>query len=381
MTEWPKPFDIKNDIFMPNKATTFRRQLRAALETRGLLAALEELPATLFDVQAANPNASSQEVIAAVDKATNIRQRQLTTAAQHLPNMLLGTSLTLIEEQNVARWAELDDAAALYRFIMEHTDIDSPGKVQDRLQAKYTTISVKETDDITVVSKQLDLKWWLFKHHRLYDSSTWAGQRQGLRDVLEMLTKGPPMVQYEATTQLVNLEAMLQPPGGGDAWIAARLQMYDRYSKQLSSNGGHLGYMGGQGGAQGGGRQLRSFENSCDDPNPCFLNFCKGSKNTGGKCKASEEYDQSNDMPFTKKIIDACIAYKKANPAFTSWSASHARRHARATFAARSPSVRWIASLAVADGVCSAASVSGKAKATIASFAPSTTPRLRCATQ
>ena len=156
---------------MPNKATTFRRQLRAALETRGLLAALEELPPTLFDVQAANPDASPQQVIAAVDKATDIRQRQLTTAAQHLPNMMLGTSLTLIEEQNVARMAELDDAAAIYRFIMEHTDIDSPGKVQDRLQAKYLTITVRETDDITVVSKQLDLKWWLFKHHRLYDSS------------------------------------------------------------------------------------------------------------------------------------------------------------------------------------------------------------------
>ena len=110
VTDWPKPFDIKNDIFMPNKATTFRRQLRAALETRNLLTPLEELAPTLFDVQTANPLASTQEVVAAVDRANDIRQKQLTLAAQHLPNVLNGSSLTLIEEQNVARWAELADA-------------------------------------------------------------------------------------------------------------------------------------------------------------------------------------------------------------------------------------------------------------------------------
>ena len=46
VTEWPRPFDIKSDIFQPGKASTFRRQLRAALSTRGLLQAIEELPVT-----------------------------------------------------------------------------------------------------------------------------------------------------------------------------------------------------------------------------------------------------------------------------------------------------------------------------------------------
>ena len=217
VTEWPKPFDIKHDIFIPNKATTFRRQLRAALETRGLLAALEEQPLTMLDVQGANPHASTAEIMAAVDKASDNRQKQLVTISQHLPNMILGSSLTLIEENNVADYAASNDAHELYKFIMTATDIDSPGKVQDRLQAKYTTIKVTETNTIQEVAKQMDLKWWLFKHHLLYDSRTWAGQRQGLRDVLEMLTKGPPMVQYEATAQLVNVESMLPPDGGGDA--------------------------------------------------------------------------------------------------------------------------------------------------------------------
>ena len=269
VTDWPKPFDIKIDIFMPNKATTFRRQLRSALETRGLLAPIEELAPTLQEVQAANPTAATADIIAAVDRASDNRQRQLRIAAQHLPNVLLGSSLTLIDEQRIAGWVEQDNAQELYRFIMENTDIDTPGKVQDRLQAKYLTVAVKETDDITTVAKQIDLKWWLFKHHRLYDQSTWSGQRQGLRDVLQMLTTGPPLVQYEALTQLVNIEAMTQPEGGGDAWIQARLLMYDRYSKQLGQGGGHLGLMsGGKGDGRPGKAQLKSFDNACDDSNP-----------------------------------------------------------------------------------------------------------------
>ena len=90
VTEWPKPFDIKHDIFIPNKATTFRRQLRAALETRGLLAALEEQPLTMLDVQGANPHASTAEIMAAVDKASDNRQKQLVTISQHLAQYDLG---------------------------------------------------------------------------------------------------------------------------------------------------------------------------------------------------------------------------------------------------------------------------------------------------
>lgn len=66
VTEWPKPFDIKSDIFQPGKASTFRRQLNAALATRGLLQAIEEQPITYQDVANANPNAAGADIIAAV---------------------------------------------------------------------------------------------------------------------------------------------------------------------------------------------------------------------------------------------------------------------------------------------------------------------------
>ena len=40
VTKWPEAFDIKEDILIPGKATTFKRQMDAALRTRGLLDAI-----------------------------------------------------------------------------------------------------------------------------------------------------------------------------------------------------------------------------------------------------------------------------------------------------------------------------------------------------
>ena len=88
--------------------------------------------------------------------------------------------------------------------------------------------------------------------------------------------------------------------------------MYDRYSQQLGGQSGHLGVMGGRG---NGNRipQLQSINNTCDAADPCFLNNCKGSHNKGGKCKADEAYDASEETPFTQKLIAAVIAWRKAN--------------------------------------------------------------------
>ena len=49
---WPKPFDIKVDIFVPGKPSTFRQQVDAALDTRGLLEPLISAPQTAASIQA-----------------------------------------------------------------------------------------------------------------------------------------------------------------------------------------------------------------------------------------------------------------------------------------------------------------------------------------
>jgi hypothetical protein len=37
VTPWPKPIDTKNDIFEIGKVATYKRELNAALATRGML--------------------------------------------------------------------------------------------------------------------------------------------------------------------------------------------------------------------------------------------------------------------------------------------------------------------------------------------------------
>ena len=47
VTPWPKPIDTKNDIFEIGKVSTFKRELDAALGTRGMLQFIQEQPLTI----------------------------------------------------------------------------------------------------------------------------------------------------------------------------------------------------------------------------------------------------------------------------------------------------------------------------------------------
>ena len=49
-TEWPKAFDIKNDIFTPGLVDRFKREMRAALSTRGLLEHVLNRPVTMIEI-------------------------------------------------------------------------------------------------------------------------------------------------------------------------------------------------------------------------------------------------------------------------------------------------------------------------------------------
>ena len=137
VSSYPKPFDIRHDVFVPGSSTKFRQQLRAALSTRGLLRHLEETAPTAQKIATANPAASGAEVLEALQEALDIRQQSHNTAAAQLPETLKSESLNLQERTALARHGEQNDAVALYEFIMQATDIQSPKVVQHTMTGGY----------------------------------------------------------------------------------------------------------------------------------------------------------------------------------------------------------------------------------------------------
>ncbi len=102
VSSYPKPFDIRHDIFVPGNSTKFRQQLRAALSTRGFLRHLEEAAPTAQDIATANPAASGAEVLEALQEALDMRQTAHNTAAAQLPETLKSESLNLQERTTLA---------------------------------------------------------------------------------------------------------------------------------------------------------------------------------------------------------------------------------------------------------------------------------------
>ena len=91
----------------------------------------------------------------------------------------------------------------------------------------------------------MDLKWFLHKHHTLYDVTTVAGRREGVRAVLTLLLQGPGNIATEAILSLSSVDFLdFSSLSSGDEWIRTRLDNYKRYGEQLvgarSRGGGNL---------------------------------------------------------------------------------------------------------------------------------------------
>ena len=93
-TEWPKPFDIKNDIFLPGKVSTYKREMNAALATRGLLDHLINRPATMQEIATANPLAAGEEVQDMYVMLTSARLTAFRAAAPRLATLVKTDTLT-----------------------------------------------------------------------------------------------------------------------------------------------------------------------------------------------------------------------------------------------------------------------------------------------
>ena len=92
------------------------------------------------------------------------------------------------------------------------------------------------------MSQQVDLKWFLFKHHNLYNASTEFGRREGVRAILKMLLDGPGNIATEAILALSQVDMFpFAEPLSADLWVSNRLENYKRYGEQLAECDGGCG--------------------------------------------------------------------------------------------------------------------------------------------
>ena len=99
------------------------------------------------------------------------RQYQKTTLATLLPQLLKQSSLTYMQNEQLSALVTTGNGVMIWGFISQQIDLRN-GVVQDKLQVKFDSLKVSATDSVAYVSSQVDLKWFLYKHHAL-TFTTW----------------------------------------------------------------------------------------------------------------------------------------------------------------------------------------------------------------
>ena len=183
VTPWPSPFCVHTDIFTPGKVDTFVRELDNALRTRKLLEPILSAPLTLADVLTANPGATAEQCQQLYDNAILTTQEKLKDAAANLPLVVKTATLTHLEMKELNGLSEAGDSQGIYELIRGWTDV-TRGRAQDRIRVKFNDVSLNPTDSLPHVSKQLDLKYYLYSQNTLFGQTTEQDQREAIRSML-----------------------------------------------------------------------------------------------------------------------------------------------------------------------------------------------------
>ena len=93
----PDPFDFRVDILVPTSSDTFKTNLQNALRSIEVLDDLERDAPTMQEVASANPRASGDEVVQAIEAVMLSRQKNFRVAAPKLAACISRKSLTLSE--------------------------------------------------------------------------------------------------------------------------------------------------------------------------------------------------------------------------------------------------------------------------------------------
>ena len=152
---------------MPGRVEKWSRELTAALRTRGLLEALRTRAPSIEELCDQFPNEDVDVVVEFYDDITAERKRHLERVADNIPSVVLYSSMTMSDQLRFNAWASDGAGDQLYAMVMELCDI-SCGRAQDRLQTKYMEVALQPSDSVARVISQIELKWWLFKHNRMY---------------------------------------------------------------------------------------------------------------------------------------------------------------------------------------------------------------------
>ena len=186
VAQWPDPIDMANDIFVPGRTAAFMSQLIAALQSRNLWTVISSTDPSIESVIADNPTSTRAECMEGLQEVMATRQRQKQALASLLPGLIKTSSLTYMQNEQLSALVQTGSGVLIWEFIAQAVDLRF-GVVQDKLQVKYDNLKVSPADSVATVAQQVDLKWFLFKHHTLYNVQTEFGRREGIRAILKML--------------------------------------------------------------------------------------------------------------------------------------------------------------------------------------------------
>ena len=291
VTKYPDPFHVINDVSIPGKSDKFVRDLRAALDTRGLLRYILEREVSIVELADANAGATAQQIATTYDNYTSSRQSAMRSAAAVLPSLLAG--LTQAEMRDLDRMVAENDACGLFESVMNYVDT-SEGRAQDIIRAKYAAIAISPSDSIAKVVQSIDLKWYLFQKHTLFDNGTDAGQREGVRQLMQMLSSGPHLVATSASLSLTQIDTMVFPTDGADGYVRNLIQTYTRYQANFagSSSGGlHATFPGGG----------ELYKWAC---NTCWILNCKEKNNPDKMCVVLSDAE-IDERRYPKTLVEA----------------------------------------------------------------------------
>ena len=324
VSPWPDPIDLHHDIFTPGKADTYKSELVAALRSRDLYNTILEMPPTLETIAADNPDADPHDITTVFDAIMHKRQTDNGIIAANILRTVKMTSLSLAHQTAVRAFQAAGDGVSMFEYIWRRIDL-SHGEAQDKLRIKYVNTKVSPTDSMATVRKQVDTKWWLFKHHTLYDSTN--GQREGIRELNVMLLNGPHIIKLGAIAAIANISESAVVDG--DKWVQDWQTTHERYGDlmvgQYNSDPHEGGLMIANGGRVRNEAKELEFKERMAKTNTCAANGgnsgmgckvwnCQGKLNAGKDCILVTDQELTGVFAKGSQAITNGRAEYKANP-------------------------------------------------------------------
>ena len=308
VAKWPEPIDVKDGIFVPGRVEKWNRELTAALRTRGLLQSLRTRAPSIEELCDQFPNEDVDVVVELYDDIMAERQRHLETVADNLPSVVLYSSMTMSDQLRFNALASDGAGDQLYAMVMELCDI-SCGRAQDKLQSKYVEVALQPSDSVARVISQMELRWWLFKHNRMYCQTNvdTRNDLEGIRQMLLMLGNGPPAFAMQAHLELPQLSVASCPDA--TAWMKARTDHLLRYGEHLMA-GVSLPGMLHSAIPEGGGEEATDDEHG--DVGSGGIVYYNASRGFGFIRDAEEEriYFHVSDVAFTNRRAELDDAWE-----------------------------------------------------------------------